>query len=146
VAVAGVVVVVAVVALGRADQRSFDRHSYASGDPVFAWIEAHARTGHRIGLTGAADVNTGLSPVLPAFGPRLGNRVTYIGDVVRHSVEVPTRETRFRAELLKGRNDLLMIGLAVAGQTEAWARGLGYRLIVRSTRVALYAAPGTPMA
>jgi hypothetical protein len=143
VAVAVVAVVVAVVALGRVDQRSFDRHSYASEDPVFAWIEAHTPTGHRIGLTGAVDVNTGLSPVLPAFGPRLGNRVTFVGDVVRHSVEVPARETAFRAELVDGRNDLLMIGLAVAGQTEAWARGLGYRLIVRSTRVALYAAPGT---
>jgi hypothetical protein len=90
-------------------------------------------------------VQTGLAAALPAFGPRLGNRVTYVGDVVRHSMALPTRKTGFRAELREGRHDLLMIGLSYAGHTEAWARELGYRLIVRSKRIALYAAPGTPL-
>jgi hypothetical protein len=142
---AAAVAVVALVAVGRIDQRSFDRHSYASDDPVFAWIDAHAPAGHGVGLTGAVDVQTGLAAALPAFGPRLGNRVTYVGDVVRHSMALPTRKTGFRAELREGRHDLLMIGLSYAGHTEAWARELGYRLIVRSKRIALYAAPGTPL-
>jgi hypothetical protein len=135
-----------VVTVGRIHQRHFDRQSYASYDPVFAWIDAHAPTGHRIGLTGGSNVDTGLSFVLPAFGPRLGNRVTFVGDVVRHSVELPANKAMFHAELRDGRHDLLMIGLAYAGPTEAWARALGYRLVVRSNRVALYASPGAPLA
>jgi hypothetical protein len=137
--------VVLVVALGRADQRTFDRQSYAAYDPVFAWIDAHASSGHRIGVTGGTGEN-GLSAVLPVFGPRLGNRVTYVGDVVRHSVAVPSREPAFRAELRRGRYDLLVIGLKYAGQTDAWARAFGYRLVAHSDRLVLYAAPQRSLA
>lgn len=131
----------ALVGVGRLVQTHFDRHSYAPYDPVFAWIDTNAPSGHRIGITGATGSTPGLAFVLPAFGPRLGNPVTYVGDVVVHSVEVPTRESSFRRELQDGRYELLMIGLPFAGRTEEWARSMGLPLLARSRRIALYAVP-----
>jgi hypothetical protein len=130
----------AATVLARLEQRSFDRHPYASYDPTFAWIDAHAPAHRRIGITGVASTE-GLSPVLPAFGPRLGNQVAYVGDGVRHSVHLPSRESTFDAELRRGRYDLLLIGLQLTGDTDAWARAAGYRLVAQSARLALYAAP-----
>src|SRR5581483_7139561 len=133
--------VVVVVGVGRLQQRGFDKQSYASFDPVFAWIEAHAPSGHRIGFTGGTGATPGLAPQLPAFGPRLGNRVTYLGDVVVHSVEVPRQKQDFETKLRASHDDLLMIGLPNAGQTDDWARSLGLPLLARSNRVALYGVP-----
>jgi hypothetical protein len=129
------------VVAGRLEQRRVDRHTYARFDPVFAWIDAHAPAGHRIGLTGATGATPGLPPVLPAFGPRLGNRVTYVGDRVVHSVELPARKSSFQTELRRGHYDLLVIGLPYAGATDLWARELGFRELARSDRIALYAIP-----
>ena len=132
---------IGLVILGRIDQHRVDSHGYASSDPVFAYIDRYAPSGHRIGLTGSTGATPGLAPTLPAFGPRLGNVVTYVGPRVVHSVEVPGREIQFLHELQSGRYDLLMIGLPYAGQTDVWARSLGFRQLVRSDRLALYAIP-----
>jgi 4-amino-4-deoxy-L-arabinose transferase-like glycosyltransferase len=134
---------VAVLAVGRFDEHRFDSHSYASFDPAFAWIDANAPSGHRIGLTGSTGATPGLAPTLPLFGPRLGNRVSYVGDRVVHSVEVPTSERSFQRELRSGRYDLLAIGLPYAGRTDAWARKLRFPLLARSNRLALYQVPAT---
>lgn len=133
--------VVILLAIGiRLQQRSFDKHSYAPYDPVFAWIVTHAPSGHRIGISGEADL-TGLAPVFPLVGPRLGNRVAYAGDEVGHSIQLARSAASFREDLLRGHYDLLEIGLTVTGHTDEWARALGYRLLVSSNRLALYAAP-----
>jgi hypothetical protein len=132
---------VAVAALARVDQTRFDSRTYAPFDPTFAWIDAHARAGNRIGVTGVWST-FGLTPTLPAFGPRLGNVVAYVGDPVRASLHLPDSEARFAAELRKGRYKLLIIGLQLTDRTDAWAQQLGYRLVVRSSRLALYEAPG----
>jgi dolichyl-phosphate-mannose-protein mannosyltransferase len=130
----------AVVALGRLDQVNFDHRGYAGFDPTFAWIDAHAPTGRRVGITGIWST-AGISPVLPAFGPRLGNHVSYVGDRVRHSLHLPASESSFDDELRRGRYDLLLIGLQDAAHTDVWARHAGYRLVAGSARLALYAAP-----
>jgi hypothetical protein len=130
----------ALAAVGRLDQRRFDVHTYASFDPSFAWIESHAAARHRIGITGIWST-TGLPPTLPAFGPRLGNYVAYVGDRVRHSLHVPASESSFEAQLRRGRYDLLLIGLQDTAHTDVWARAAGYRLVSHSDRLALYAAP-----
>lgn len=62
----------------RIDQVHFDRHTYAPFDPTCAWIDHPAPPGKRVGLAGEASLR-GLSPILPAFGPRLGNRVERVG-------------------------------------------------------------------
>jgi hypothetical protein len=128
-------------AAARVDQTHFDSRSYATYDPTFAWIDAHARSGHRVGVTGVWNTY-GLAPTLPAFGPRLGNVVAYVGDRVRASLHLPASESTFSSELRRGRYDLLLIGLQLTGHTDVWAEQLGYRLLVRSARLALYAAPG----
>jgi hypothetical protein len=79
--------------------------------------------------------------VLPAFGPRLGNRVSYVGDPVRHSVHLPATARSFDTELRRGRYGLLMIGLQQPDHTDLWARAAGYRLVALSPRLALYADP-----
>ncbi len=121
------------------DQRSYQRAGYGRYDPVFAWVEQHAPTGARIALTGNA--TSGLGDVLPLFGPRLGNVVVYVGDHVRHSVELPSSERSFALELRRGRFGLLVIGLGDAGSTVAWAERAGYRPVVRSSNLELFAAP-----
>lgn len=135
-----VIAAVAVIAGGRADERSFDKGFYKAYDPVLGWIGAHAPSGHRIGFTGGVGKNA-LADITPAFGPRLGNQVTYVGDVVRHSLEVPASIESFRSELGSGRYDLLLIQLQYAGRTDTWARALGYRPLVRSAALALYDQP-----
>jgi hypothetical protein len=132
---------VALLVLARADQRRVDSHTYAGYDPVFAWIDANAPSGHRVGLTGSTGATPGLAPTLPLFGPRLGNVVIYVGQRVAHSVELPATQTAFVRELRGGRFDLLAIGLPYAGATDRWARGLGFRLLARSNRIALYRVP-----
>jgi hypothetical protein len=129
------------VVAGRLQQRQYDKRSYARFDPTFAWIDAHAPSGHRLGLTGATGETPGLAPVLPAFGPRLGNEVSYVGDRVVHSVELPATLASFQRDLRRGNYDLLMIGLPYAGSTDVWSRRLGFRLLARSNRLALYAVP-----
>jgi len=136
----GALAAVVLVTLGRLDQRSFDRHGYARYDPSFAFIERQAPSHHRIGIAGAWS-DQGLSPTLPAFGPRLGNQVAYVGDPVAHSLHLPASESSFRSELRRGRYDLLVIGLQDPAHTDVWARAAGYRLITASARLALYTAP-----
>ncbi len=138
-AAAVVACAVAVVA-GRLEQRSFDRHPYAGYDATFAWIDRNAPTGHRIGIAGVAS-NEGLAPVLPAFGPRLGNQVAYVGDQVRHSVHLPASKSSFDRELARGHFDLLLVGLQNTDQTDTWALAAGYRIVAWSPRLALFAAP-----
>ena len=138
-ATAVVVGLVAAAGLGRLQETRFDRHTYASYDPTFAWIDAHARTRTRIALVGGADTG-GLEPALPAFGPRLGNVVVYVGQRVRGSVHLPSARAPFAAALRRGRFRLVLVGLAYAGPTTRWVPEAGYRLVARSARLALYEA------
>jgi len=129
------------VVVARLDQQKFDRRSYAPYDPAFAWIDAHAPSGQRVGITGVASTS-GPLPVLPAFGPRLGNEVFFVGDRVRHSLHLPASQSSFDAELRRGHYGLLVVGLQNTDRTEQWAQAEGYRLATRSSRLALYVAPG----
>jgi hypothetical protein len=133
------VMIACLLAVGRIAQTKFDRHTYAAYDPTFAWIVEHASTGHRIGVTGVWST-AGLPAPLPAFGPRLGNQVAYVGDLVRHSVHLPANQRSFDAELRRGRFELVLIGLQTTGHTDVWARAAGYHLVALSPRLALYAA------
>lgn len=140
---AAAVGILVILALGRVDQAQFDHHTYASFDPVFAWLDGHAPDAQRIAYVGSTSDTPGLSPALPLFGPRLGNRVVYIGHPVAHSVELPQSEQEFGQQLARGRYGLLVIGLPVSGGTDAWARRLHFRQLARSWRIALYALPGS---
>lgn len=128
------------ILLLRLTQESFDRHTYAPFDPVYAWVVNHAPMGHDIAIVGIPPPG-GVAPILPMFGPHLGNRVTYVGDRARHSLELPANLAAFRQDLSRRRFDLLEVERGKAGPWDTWSRALGYRLLVQSRRLALYAAP-----
>ena len=129
-----------VVVVGRVDQVHFDTRTYAPYDPAFAWIDRYARAGDRIGIAGAWDTG-GLAPTLPAFGPRLGNYVAYVGDPARASLHLPASESTFAADLRRGRYDVLVIGAQLTGHTDVWARRLGYVPITGDWHLLLFATP-----
>ncbi|MEA2296939.1 MAG: hypothetical protein QOE86_4578 [Solirubrobacteraceae bacterium] len=140
---AGAALVLAVAGAGITANR-LDGRSYAAADPVLGWIDARAPSGHRVGLAGIWGVS-GVSPVLPAFGPRLGNRVEYAGPFVAHMLRRYDDPARFTARLRARRYDLLVVGRGhgVAPE-EAWARAAGYAPVVSSPGLALLRrrAPG----
>ena len=93
--------------------------------------------------------NAGLAPVLPAFGPRLENRVSYVGPFQRHLLGQYTSQATFAGALRRGGYQFLLVGLGFPTPQaevvdEAWARAAGYRQIAGSPRLALFArASGT---
>jgi hypothetical protein len=128
VAVAGLLAVVLVSAHRANDQ------GYGQFDPTLAWIEQHAPAGKRIGLAGVWTPG-GVSPVLPAFGPRLGNRVEYVGEFREHML----RRHANAEDFWRGLDgfDLLVVG--AGSQEEDWA---GWRIVARSRRLVLMSRPG----
>ena len=69
------------MAAGAAIERRVDRTRYANADPALRWLVTAVPSGHRIGIAG---VWIKLPPTWAAFGPRLGNRVGYVGSTVDH--------------------------------------------------------------
>lgn len=141
-AVAVATCLLALIALGDNRQRAFNELRYRSGDPALAWVTRNAPEGRRIGLTGEWTV-AGLSPVLPAFGPRFGNDVEYVGRFVRGFLRAYDTKEQWLAAIRRRGYDLLVIGRGRPVQAETveerWARSIGFREVVRSDRFALYA-------
>jgi hypothetical protein len=137
---AGAAVLVGLAAGGYAAQRRFVAHRYRSPEPPLAWTSQPRHL--RVGLAGLWDVN-GLSPVYPSFGPRLHNRVDYVGPV-REGMLVQYRTPGpFVAALRRGRYDLVVVGRAqdpVRTGVESWPPRAGYRLAAASPRLLLFEA------
>lgn len=143
------VAAVAVLALGvgvaaRIDQVRFHESGYAALDPSFAWIESRAPSSARIGIAGESSLD-GVSPILPAFGPRLANEVAYVGPWKDELLRQYRRRSAFVAAVLRGDYDLLLIGRGVIPKPRApeerWAEAAGYRLLTGGRRLALYGQP-----
>jgi 4-amino-4-deoxy-L-arabinose transferase-like glycosyltransferase len=136
-AVAGAVVLLvagAALVRDRADGRW-----YAGYDPVFNWLETNAPDDTRVALAGVWPVS-GVSPALPAFGPRLDNDVAFAGPFVEHLLRAERDPRRF-ARRLRG-FDVLVVGrgLVATGRPapeESWARAAGFRPVVASDALAL---------
>jgi len=139
----------AAAAAGHVRQRDFNDGRYAGGDPTIDWLATQAQSGHAIGLAGVWSVQ-GLSPVLPAFGPRLDNRVAFVGEFVDGQLrELETRE-RFATAVRRGGYDLLIVGRAGyagcevpgdEGDENAWAAEEGFVEVAQSDRLTLYRVP-----
>lgn len=131
---------------GQLLQSHFNAHRYAHVDPTIDWVTRHAAAGNRIGLAGTWSVG-GPTPVYPAFGPRLRNYVAYVGPFLRGGLHQYTTAAAFAAALHRGRFGLLLIGLGDPPRGHvvelSWARAAGYREMMRSHWLALYAAPPT---
>ena len=112
----------------------------------YAWIERHAPSDTRIGIAGIWSVESA-SPVLPAFGPRLDNRVEYAGPFIDHMLRRETDPARFTALLRRRGYDLVIVGRGSEPRgpvpEERWALAAGYRPVVASRRLALLARGNT---
>jgi 4-amino-4-deoxy-L-arabinose transferase-like glycosyltransferase len=126
-AVAAVASVVCVaVSADRANEQG-----YGQFDPAIAWIEDNAPSGSRIGLAGVWSPDA-VSPALPAFGPRFGNVVEYVGVFDKHMLRRHDREAGFARAAAA--YDLLLLG---DGRERAWAERAGWSAVARSDRLLL---------
>ena len=133
---------VALIAAGFWARPRLQYRTYAAADPVLGWLLRHDQPGQRIGLANVW--SGGLPPVLPAFGPRLQNRVSFVGPFVRHLLEQYRTRSEFDAALRRGHYRLLIVGLGFpyphpTVTDEFWASTAGYVEIARSPRFALLA-------
>ncbi len=137
------VALVALVAGGFELQRRFLDQRYAGIDPTTDWIREHAPADTTIGVAGRW--TNAFSPVLPAFGPRFENDVSYVGEFVDGTLRAYRDEAEFVASLRERDADLLVVGRGYdpgADQPEErWARAAGFELIAESPAFALYRAP-----
>ena len=116
---------------------------YIGEDPVTdAFSAGAADDGLEVGLAGLWD-DAGISPVLPAFGPRYGNRVAYVGrddDDVLRRYDVRARVRRgARARRLRPARDRPRPARGAAGPGARLGRGGGYEPVVESDRLVLLA-------
>jgi hypothetical protein len=140
-----------VAAAGQSRQRDFNRDRYRHQDAAIDWLLEHAGAGHRVALAGQWDV-AGLTPVLPAFGPRFHNRVGYPARSVQRVLRPYGRPSDWSAAIRRGRYDLLLVGNAAPARGacfvpgtrtdwNAWARAERYPLVARGRQVTLYRVP-----
>jgi hypothetical protein len=137
----------AVIALGGYRvQRDFNDGRYLGVEPALDYLISNAPSGTRIGLAGLWD-DQGIAPVLPAFGPRLGNQVAYVGRSEQEILQRYTDEAAFDAALDRGDYDYLIVGLGRPDDPhvpeEGWAQRAGWRQVVASGRLALLRPPPT---
>jgi hypothetical protein len=148
---AAALAVLALVALGYARQDGFyDKRYRMPDDAVLSWFAERAQSGHRVALAGSWSVD-GLSPVWPAFGPRIGNRVEYLGTFVDGQLREYDDEAAWRRALAGGGYDLLVVGRGGYGgacpipgeesNDDAYARAAGLRPLARTGRLTLYEVP-----
>jgi hypothetical protein len=140
-----IVLVVALLATGRRIQEEFRVHRYRGVDPAYDAVLARAPSGHVIALAGdAGDANP---PPLILHGYRFGNRVEYIGPVEGGVLGRYTSAPAFDRALAASAADYLVVGLGVPPRPaeqppeERWARALGWRAVVRSSRLAVLEHP-----
>jgi hypothetical protein len=141
----GTAVALSAVGVGYARQREFNDGRYAGEDPAIAWFVTHPAK-RKVGLAG--DWTTGgLSPVLPAFGPRLENVVHYVGRTVDGQLRRYGNRESFVGAVERGGYDVLLVGKAQfrvcrapgsAATENAWARSAGFRKLAESDRLVLY--------
>ncbi len=144
-ALAGAAILAALVALAgghRIEQRINDGR-YLGSDPAIDALLKAAPGGKRIGL--AADWSvSGLTPIWPAFGTRIGNEVDYIGYFDGFLRKYPT-EAGFQAALERGRYDFVVVGRGFyppqRTREQQWAIDAGWRTIALSTRLRVLASP-----
>jgi hypothetical protein len=141
-AVAALLALPVVAAAGRLQQDRFNLHRYRGSDPVLDSLQRSS--GKRVGLAGSWS-NAGLSPVLPAFGPRFANTVQYVGASEQTMLRRYTDRAPFVAAVRRGGYDVLVIGRGEApGQSVPelrWARSAGWVPFTASPRLVALRAP-----
>lgn len=127
-------------------ERRWADRPYGSFDAAIAWLERAAPSGHRVGVAGDWSLD-GIVPILPAFGPRLGNSVGYVGPIVQGTLRRFTTRATFVAALNRGGYDVLIVGRGnPPGPNGAqpyvrWARAAGFRARAASPRLLVMQRP-----
>lgn len=108
--------------------------------PVVAWIQAHAPSGHVIGIAGTQN-SAATSPIYPAFGPRLRNEVSYVGPFREGLLRAYGRRDEFVSAIRRGGYDTLVVYRALAPHRIAperrWAQSAGYRTVLEDAELTL---------
>jgi len=137
---------VAVVWLGYHEQQRFNATRYKGFDPVIDAL-VNAPGAEKVGLAGKWSL-AGLSPVLPAFGDRYENRVSFIGPTRRGMLREFRGCRGFERALEAEQPDLLVIGRGFARlrrhlPQQRCARAAGLVPQTSSPRLLLYRARPT---
>jgi hypothetical protein len=140
-----IAVAVALLALAgaRGIERRINGERYLGVDPAIDILLKVAPHDKRIGLASDWSVS-GLTPIWPSFGTRIGNHVEYIGYFDGFLRRYPTRR-RFQAALTRGRYDLIVVGRGFYPPQDTpeqrWAIDAGWHTIALSDRLRVLAAP-----
>jgi hypothetical protein len=142
VAAASLVALAGVAAAHRVEQR-INTGRYLGVDPALDVLLRDAPTGKRIGLASDWSVS-GLSPIWPSFGTRIGNHVEYIGYFDGFLRRYPTSR-RFQDALRRGRYDAIVVGRGFyppqPTPEQRWAAEAGWRTIALSRRLRVLIPP-----
>jgi hypothetical protein len=138
---AAAVAAAAVVLLAGYEQQKQLNDNRWKGEPVLVAVTKFAPSGYRIGVAGEPALSDTV-PVYPMFGPRLRNKVQWIGPLVRGVLrDWPTR-AGFRGAVQRSKFDLIVIerGSPARAQVKQqdWLAGLGYKQVAQSRALTLY--------
>ena len=138
-AVAGAAALI-VFAAGYKQQQAYMKHRF-HGDNAIELIENYAPAGYRIGVAGQPALSDTV-PVYAMFGPRLRNKVQWVGPLVDGMLQDYKSAGGFRRAVREERYDFIMIQRGSppkpAVEQQAWLRGTGYRPVGRSRALTLY--------
>jgi hypothetical protein len=138
----------ALVGLAAADrmQDRINADRYGHFDRGLGALLHAAPGGRRVGLEFATYWSLGdLSPVWPAFGPRIDNDVEFVGEFVDGFLTPYRNEASFRAALRRGRYDVLLVGRSDIPRqntpAQRWAIDAGWRTISLTERLRVLVPP-----
>ncbi len=136
-------VVLLALAGARRIEQQVNGERYLGVDPAIDALLKVAPDGRRIGLAGDWSVS-GLTPIWPSFGTRIGNHVEYIGYFDGFLRRYGT-QPRFQAALERGRYDAIVVGRGFyppqATREQRWAIAAGWRTIALSERLRVLVPP-----
>jgi hypothetical protein len=128
-------------------QRAYMSDRFAGTQTVIQRLMETPRGGQRIGLAGLFNPSE-LAPIWPAFGPRLQNRVEYIGRFREGQLNEFADAATWRRRVEERRYDLVAVGRGAyppscvlpgsESDDDAFARAAGYRLIATSSHLNVY--------
>ena len=138
----------ALVGLAAADrmQDRINADRYGHFDRGLDVLQHAAPGDRRVGLEFATYWSLGdLSPVWPAFGPRIDNDVEFVGEFVDGFLTPYRDEASFRAALRRGRYDVLVVGRSDIPRqntpAQRWAIDAGWRTISLTERLRVLVPP-----
>lgn len=147
--IAGTAVVAAAgVAYGAVMQQRIDDQRL-TGAPIVAALTRASEPAGALDVAIAGDWDpTGVAPVWPSFGPRIGNRVELLARDEQGVLAKYERQADYTAALARSRPDLLVVGhglVSVVGREvdeETWARAAGYRPVARDASLTIMVPSG----